>query len=183
MKIKVLGISGSIRKNSFNTGLLSAAIEIQPENMEIEIANLSNLPLYNEDNNIGNAPESVKVFKQKVAEADSLLFAVTEYNYSLSGVLKNAIDWASRPLKDSPLNGKPFAMMGAGGGLGTARAQYHLRQIAVFTNMITFNKPELFVPRAIEKFDENGNLTDDTIKEKIKILLNALNDLILSFKQ
>ncbi len=183
MKMKVLGISGSIRKNSFNTGLLRAAKQIQPENIDIEIANISDIPLYNEDNNIGNTPEPVKIFKQKIATSDSLLFAVTEYNYSLSGVLKNAIDWASRPLKDSPLNGKPFAMMGAGGALGTARAQYHLRQIAVFTNMITFNKPELFVPQAIEKFDENGNLKDDTIKEKIKNLLNTLNEFTLKLKQ
>lgn len=183
MKIKVLGISGSIRKKSFNTDLLRVAQEIQPENMEIEVFGIKDLPLYNEDNNVNGGPEPVKKFKQKIAEADSLLFAVTEYNYSLSGVLKNAIDWASRPLKDSPLNGKPFAMMGAGGALGTARAQYHLRQIAVFTNMITFNKPELMVPKAIEKFDENGNLKDDAIKEKMKNLLEALYDLTLKFKE
>lgn len=182
MKVKVLGISGSIRKNSFNSGLLRAAKEVQPENMEIDIYSLSELPLYNEDKNAGNGPEPVKQFKQKLAEADSLLFAVTEYNYSVSGVLKNAIDWASRPLKNSPINGKPFAMMGAGGALGTARAQYHLRQIAVFTNMFTFNKPELMVPRAAEKFDENGNLKDDEIKEKIKALLDALYDWTMKFK-
>jgi chromate reductase len=182
MNIKVLGISGSIRKNSFNSGLLRAAKEIQPENMDITIYNISDIPLYNEDNNIGESPKPVQDFKRKLAEADAILFAVAEYNYSLSGVLKNAIDWASRPLKNSPLNGKPFAMMGAGGELGTARAQYHLRQIAVFVNMFTFNKPELMIPRAFEKFDEAGNLKDDSIKAKIKNLLDALYNLTLSIK-
>jgi chromate reductase, NAD(P)H dehydrogenase (quinone) len=183
MNIKVLGISGSIRKNSFNSGLLRAAKEVQPENMDITIYDIAELPLYNEDNNVGEPPKPVQDFKRKIAEVDAILFAVTEYNYSLSGVLKNAIDWASRPLKDSPLNGKPFAMMGAGGGLGTARAQYHLRQIAVFVNMFTFNKPELMIPRAFEKFDENGNLKDDSIKEKIKDLLDAFYNFTLGIKK
>jgi chromate reductase, NAD(P)H dehydrogenase (quinone) len=183
MKIKVLGISGSIRKYSFNTGLLRAAKEVQPENMDVTIYNIADLPLYNEDNNSGEPPKPVQDFKRKLSEVDSILFSVAEYNYSLSGVLKNAIDWASRPLENSPLNGKPFAMMGAGGVLGTARAQYNLRQIAVYINMFTFNKPELMIPRAYEKFDENGNLKDDAIKRKIKDLLAALYDWTLKFKK
>ncbi len=177
-KIKVLGISGSLRKSSFNTGLLRAASEILPDNMTLEIFDLSEIPLYNIDLEASGTPEPVMVFKEKIRNADALLFAITEYNYSVSGVLKNAIDWASRPVKDSPLSGKPFAMMGAGGGLGTARAQYHFRQIAIFTDMVTFNKPELMVPKAFEKFDSNGNLTDDTVRARIRDLLTELAKLV-----
>ncbi len=171
--IHLLGFAGSLRKTSCNAGLLRAAQEVMPANMEMEIYSLVNIPLYNGDLE-SNPPAAVVEFKKKIAEADSLLIAVPEYNYSIAGVLKNAMDWASRPVKDSPLNGKPFAMMGAGGGLGTARAQYHFRQLAVFTNMFTFNKPELFVPNAVEKFDQNGNLKDDLVKERIKLLLETL---------
>jgi len=180
--INVLGISGSLRKASFNSGLLRAAAEVLPQGMNLEIYNISDIPLYNEDILIDGIPEPVLKFKEKVAEADALLLAIPEYNYSIAGVLKNAIDWVSRPVKGSPLNGKPFAMMGAGGALGTARAQYHFRQVAVFTNMITFNKPELMVPRASEKFDENGNLTDEHVKEKLKNLLSTLNDFVNRLK-
>lgn len=180
--IHVLGISGSLRKASFNSGLLRAAAEVLPQGMNLEIYNISDIPLYNEDILIDKIPEPILKFKEKVAEADALLLAIPEYNYSIAGVLKNAIDWASRPIKDSPLNGKPFAMMGAGGALGTARAQYHFRQVAVFTNMITFNKPELMIPRASEKFDENGNLIDEHIKEKLKNFLSALNDFVNRLK-
>ncbi len=174
VKIHLLGFAGSLRKASCNAGLLRAAQEVMPANMELEIYSLVNIPLYNGDLE-SNPPAAVVEFKKKIAEADALLIAVPEYNYSISGVLKNAIDWASRPVKDSPLNGKPFAMMGAGVGLGTARAQYHFRQLAVFTNMITFNKPELFVQNAVEKFDQNGNLKDDSVKERIKLLLETLS--------
>ncbi len=172
-KIHLLGFAGSLRKASFNAGLLRAAQEVMPANMEMEIFSLANIPLYNGDLE-SNPPAAVVEFKKKIAGADALLIAVPEYNYSVAGVLKNAMDWASRPVKESPLNGKPFAMMGAGGGLGTARAQYHFRQLAVFTNMFTFNKPELFVPNAMEKFDQNGNLKDDSVKERIKLLLETL---------
>jgi chromate reductase len=179
--IRILGISGSLRKASNNTGLLRAAMEVMPDNMEMDIFDLSAIPLYNGDLE-KDPPEAVLEFKTKIAEADGLLFAVPEYNYSIAGVLKNAIDWASRPVKDSPLNDKPFALMGAGGGLGTARAQYHFRQLAVFTNMHTFNKPELFVSKAWEKFDQNGNLTDESIKEKIKSLLETFGLWIKRFQ-
>ncbi|MCL5030196.1 MAG: NAD(P)H-dependent oxidoreductase [Bacteroidetes bacterium] len=180
-KIRLLGISGSLRKASCNTGLLRAASEVLPSNMNLEIYSLANITLYNGDLE-SNPSNSVVEFKKKIAESDALLIAIPEYNYSISGVLKNAIDWASRPAKDSPLNGKPFAMMGAGGGLGTARAQYHFRQIAVYTNMFTFNKPEVFVPNAWEKFDSNGNLKDESIKERIKILLETLELWVKKFQ-
>ena len=179
--INVLGFSGSLRKASYNSGLLRAAKEVLPENMSLEIFDISPIPLFNQDL-ASNPPESVTIFKEKIAKADALLIAIPEYNYSIAGVLKNAMDWASRPAKDSPLNGKPFAMMGAGGRLGTARAQYHFRQIAVYTNMFTFNRPELFVPRAYEKFDKEGNLLDESIKERIKVLLETLADWANKFK-
>lgn len=180
--INVLGFSGSLRKASYNSGLLRAAKEVLPENMTLKIFDLSPIPLFNQDLE-SNQPESIKIFKDKIKTADALLIAVPEYNYSIAGVLKNAMDWASRPAKDSPLNGKPFAMMGAGGGLGTARAQYHFRQLAVYTNMFTFNKPELFVPRAYEKFDKEGNLLDESIRERIKLLLETLADWTNKFKE
>ncbi len=180
-KINLLGISGSIRNASYNTGLLRAAQEVLPSSMNLEIYSLAKIPLYNGDLE-SNPPNSVIEFKSKISESDALLFAITEYNYSVSGVLKNAIDWASRPVKNSPLNGKPFAMMGAGGALGTARAQYHFRQIAVFTNMHTFNKPEVLVTNAYEKFDSNGNLKDEPTKERIKLLLDTLAQWIKRFQ-
>ena len=178
-KIKILGISGSLRKNSLNKYLLEAATELQPDNMNIEIFDISDIPLYNEDIRVSGEPEPVKLFKHKIAEADALLIATPEYNYSIPGVLKNAIDWASRPPTESPLNGKPLAIMGAGGRMGTVRAQNHLRQIAVETNMLTMNKPEVLVARAREKFDKDGKLTDERTKAQIRKLLNAFTDWIM----
>lgn len=172
-KIKVLGISGSLRKNSTNKSLLKAAVELKPGNMEIGIFDISDIPLYNEDIQAAGDPEPVKLFKKKIAEADALLIVTPEYNYSIPGVLKNAIDWASRPVADSPLNGKPMAMMGAGGRMGTVRAQTHLRQIAVYTNMLTLNKPEVLIADTREKFDKEGNLTDERSKQQVIKLLDA----------
>ncbi len=172
--IHVLGFSGSLRKASFNAGLLRAAMEVLPESMTLEIYDLSPLPFYNEDLNIDGGPDPVRVFKEKIAKADALLIATPEYNYSISGVLKNAIDWASRPAKGSPLNEKPIAILGAGGLSGTVRAQHHLRQVAVYTNMHPLNKPEVEVQRAWEKFDPNGNLTDEATRQAIHALLAAL---------
>jgi chromate reductase len=171
--INVLGFAGSLRKGSYNRGLLRAAQEVVPENMRLEIFDLALIPLYNNDIE-ANPPQAVLDFKARLAAADALLIACPEYNYSISGVLKNAIDWASRPPKESPLNGKPVAIIGAGGGLGTARAQYHLRQVAVFTNMFPLNKPEFMVPRAWEKFDASGNLSDEGLKERLAKVLVAL---------
>lgn len=172
-RLKVLGIAGSLRKNSVNKSLLKAAIELKPGNMEIEIFDISDIPLYNEDIRANGDPEPVKVFKKKIAEADGLLIVTPEYNYSIPGVLKNAIDWASRPAADSPLNGKPMAMMGAGGRMGTVRAQTHLRQVAVFTNMLTLNRPEVLIAGAGEKFDKDGRLIDERSRNQVKNLLEA----------
>lgn len=172
--IHVLGIAGSLRKNSFNKGLLNAACEMLPDGMVMEIYHeLGEIPLFNQDSET-NPPEAVLHLKERIAAADALLIATPEYNFSVPGVLKNAIDWASRPPQSSPFAGKPLAIMGAGGRLGTARAQYHLRQIAVFLNMHPINKPEVLVQFAGEKFDSNGHLTDQQSRDQIRALLEAL---------
>jgi chromate reductase len=172
--IHVLGIAGSLRTHSHNAGLLRAAAEMLPEGMTLEIFDLAPIPLYNADLEGPDAPEGVRAFKARIAAADALLIATPEYNYSIPGVLKNAIDWASRPPKESPLNGKPLALMGAGGRFGTTRAQLHLRQIAVFTNMLPLSKPEVMIQRSWEKFDAQGQLTDPDSRAEVRALLEAL---------
>lgn len=172
-ELHIAGIAGSLRAGSANKGLLREARKLLPSGMSLEILDIADIPLFNEDVRLQGLPDSVAALKESIARADGLLFAVSEYNYSISGVLKNAIDWASRPPDTSPLAGKPIAMMGAGGGLGTGRAQYHLRQVAVFTDMLPMNKPELMVERAYERFDADGNLIDDTVRPRITALLEA----------
>lgn len=172
--IRVLGISGSLRKGSYNTGLLHAAAELLPEGMTLEVADISSIPLYNQDVNAQGYPPVVQAFRDQIAAADALLFATPEYNYSIPGVLKNAIDWASRP-PNQPLASKPAAIMGASpGGFGTVRAQGHLRQVFVFTNTLAIQKPEVMVSRAHEKFDAEGRLTDEPSRKAIRDLLEAL---------
>ena len=174
--VHVVGFSGSLRKGSYNTGLLQAALQLLPEGMSLEVVDLSAIPLYNEDVLTAGFPPAVADFKSRIAAADALLIATPEYNYSIPGVLKNAIDWASRPLQGSPLNDKPLAIMGAGGMMGTSRAQYHLRQVAVFTNMHPLNRPEVAVTAARTKFDADGNLTDEPTRQAVGKLLVALGD-------
>lgn len=173
-KISILGFAGSLRKGSYNRGLLRAAAEMVPDGAELEIFDLEGIPPFNQD--LENRPvEKVKEFKARIRAADALLIATPEYNYSIPGVLKNAIDNASRPYGDSALDGKLAAIMGASiGMLGTARAQYHLRQSFVFLNMFTLNQPEVMVPFAQDKFDEQGKLTDEKTRKKVKELLEAL---------
>jgi chromate reductase len=174
--IKILGIAGSLRQASYNRGTLRAATELVPEDAEIEIFDLEGIPGFNQDEE-QNPPGKVAELKRKIREADAILFVTPEYNYSIPGVLKNAIDWASRPYGDSAWNGKPAAIMGASiGGIATARAQYHLRQMMVFLNMFPVNQPEVMIGNAGEKFDENGNLTDETTKDFIRQLLQNLVD-------
>ncbi len=172
--IQVLAVSGSLRKSSTNSGLLRVALEVVPEGMKIEVFDLSSIPFYNADVEAASVPDPVVDFKQRIGAADALLIATPEYNYSVSGVLKNAIDWASRPPKSTPLAGKPVAIMGAGGAMGTVRAQLHLRQIFGFSGALVMPKPELHVARAWEKFDSNGNLTDEKLKTEVRTLLEAL---------
>src|SRR5688572_26416461 len=136
MTIKVAGISGSLRKDSYNTAILHLAKELMPDEMTLEILDISGLPFYNADHDGAKMTDVVKQFKDKISKADALLIATPEYNYSIPGVLKNAIDWASRPGGKSPLIGKPTAMMGAStGGFGTVRAQLHLRDMCLFNDM------------------------------------------------
>ncbi len=176
-KIKIVGIIGSLRKDSYNKMLFNASKELIPDGVELVEANISDLPLYNDDL-MENIPESVKKFKNDIKDADAFLFVTPEYNYSVPGVLKNAIDWASRPYDDNSLYGKPAAMMSASVGmLGGARAQYHLRQSFVFLNMFTINRPEVFISFAQDKFDKAGNLTDEKAKEIIRKLFLNLVDL------
>lgn len=172
--MKILGISGSLRKGSYNTALLRAAMGLLPDGVEMEIADISRFPLFNQELE-ANIPADILDFKGKVRQAGAILFAAPEYNYSISGVLKNAIDWGSRPYGDNSFDGKPAAIMSASVGMiGGARAQYHLRQIFVYLNLHPLNKPEVIVPLAMKKFDADGVLTDEETKAKVKEQLQAL---------
>ena len=157
--IKILGIAGSVRKSSFNKAALRAAQKLVPDGASIDIFDIDGLPGFNQDDE-KNPPAKVTELKAKIRAADAILFVTPEYNYSIPGVLKNAIDWASRPYGDSAWNGKPVAVMGASVGvIGTARAQYHLRQVFVFLDMEAVNQPEVMI-NASKSFDDQGNLTD-----------------------
>jgi chromate reductase len=174
--ITILGFAGSLRKASYNRALLRAAVELAPKNVKVEVFDLDGIPLFNQDLE-QQLPEKVKTFKAKIRAADAILIATPEYNYSIPGVLKNAIDWASRPYPDNAFDDKPVAIMGASiGMLGTARAQYHLRQCFVFLNMYPLNKPEVMVPYAPQKFDESGRLTDEETRGRVTMLLESLVD-------
>ena len=174
-EFNILGFSGSLRKNSYNTAALRAAKVLAPAGINVNIFDLASIPLYNQDLEEGELPAGVAAFKQQIALADALLIVTPEYNYSVPGVLKNALDWASRPSGQSPLSDKPVAIMGASMGyFGTSRAQYHLRQTCVILNMHPLNNPEVFIPGAANKFDQDGNLTDAYTQENIKKLLVAL---------
>ncbi len=172
--VKVLGFAGSLRKNSFNKAILRAALELAPKDVKIEAFDLEGIPVFNQDLEL-QVPKKVKEFKAKIRDADAILIATPEYNYSVPGVLKNAIDWASRPYGDNSFQGKPVALMSASNGiLGGARAQYHLRQSFVFLNMYPINKPEVIVTYAAEKIDESGKVTDQRTRDLIRQLLESL---------
>ncbi|MFZ4648815.1 MAG: NADPH-dependent FMN reductase [Patescibacteria group bacterium] len=171
---KIVGISGSLRKDSYNSALLHEALKLLPNNVEMEILDISQIPVYNSDQE-ENIPESVIRFKKQIEAADAVLFSSPEYNYSIPGGLKNAIDWASRPYGNNSFENKPAAIMGASVGmLGTARMQYHLRQVMVFLDMKALNRPEVMVGMVQERFNPEGILTDEKTKEKISELLIAL---------
>src|ERR1039457_7466499 len=172
--LNILGIAGSLRKTSYNRGLLRAAQQLAPDGVSVESFDLDGIPLYNQDDD-GSPPARVTEFKARVRAADAILFVTPEYNYSIPGVLKNAIDWASRPYGDSAWEGKPVAVMGASiGPMGTSRAQYHLRQMFVFLNMFPLNRPEVMITNAAQRFDEAGNVKDEETKSHIQKLLAAL---------
>lgn len=181
MSIHVLGFSGSLRTGSYNTALLHTARELAPQGMEIETFDLSGIPLYNADVEKQGMPPAVAAFRERLAAADALLIATPEYNFSVSGVLKNAIDWASRS-PDSPLTDKPLAMMGAGGRFGTLRAQLHLRDIVMHNNMQPLNNPQVTIARAWEHFDDEGRLTDERSRKAVRDLLAGLYDWTLRLR-
>lgn len=172
--VTILGFAGSLRKNSYNKAILRAAYELAPEDAKLEIFDLEGIPPFNQDSET-RMPAKVKEFKAKIKAADAILIVTPEYNFSVPGVLKNAIDWASRPFGDNSFAGKPVALMSASTGmLGGARAQYHLRQIFVFLDMYPVNKPEVIVPFASQKIGKDGSVTDETTREIIKELLEKL---------
>jgi chromate reductase len=174
--VKILGIPGSLRRESYNRAALRAATELVPEGATIDVFEIDGIPGFSQDEE-QNPPAKVIDLKKRIRESDAILFVTPEYNYSVPGVLKNAIDWASRPYGDSAWSGKPVAIMGASvGALGTSRAQYHLRQIFVFLNMFPINQPEVMIGNASQRFDAAGNLTDDATKEFIRQLLQNLVD-------
>jgi chromate reductase, NAD(P)H dehydrogenase (quinone) len=173
-QIQILGIAGSLRRQSYNRSALRAAQQLVPEGATLEIFELDGIPGFNQDEE-QNPPDKVVALKTRVRAAHAILFVTPEYNYSVPGVLKNAIDWASRPSGESAWEGKPAAIMGASiGNIATARAQYHLRQTMVFLNMFPLNRPEVMIGNAADRFDENGNLTDETTKDYIRKLLQNL---------
>ena len=177
MGLRFLGFAGSLRQGSYNRAALRAATELLPGGVEMDVFDLAPIPIYNDDvraRGFRGFPEPVAEFRDRIARADALLIVTPEYNYSTSGVLKNAIDWASRP-PDQPFKHKPIAIMGASpGALGSARAQYHLRQMFIFLDAYLLNQPEVMIAQSHQKFDEQGNLKDADTRERIRALLQAL---------
>jgi chromate reductase, NAD(P)H dehydrogenase (quinone) len=171
---RILGIAGSLRRESYNRSALRAATQLVPDGATLDTFEIDGIPGFSQDDE-HNPPAKIVELKKKIREADAILFVTPEYNYSVPGVLKNVIDWASRPYGDSAWAGKPVAIMGASVGMiGTARAQYHLRQMFVFLDMYPVNQPEVMISNAAERFDKQGNLTDEKSKQKIGQLLTAL---------
>lgn len=173
-ELKILGIVGSLRQGSYNHAALRAAQELLPAGATLDLIELTGIPVFNQDDEAA-PPESVLEFKRRIRAADAILFATPEYNYSVPGGLKNAIDWASRPYGDNAWAGKPAALLGASiGSLGTARAQYHLRQILVAFDMAVVSQPEVMIANAAQRFDAAGRLTDEPTRQHLAQLLQAL---------
>jgi chromate reductase, NAD(P)H dehydrogenase (quinone) len=177
--LSVLSISGSLRKGSFNTALQRTLPELAPQGLKISpLAGVGEMPLYNADVQAEGFPKIVTDMADSIRQAEGIIFCSPEYNYSIPGVLKNAIDWLSR-LKDQPFAGKPVLLQSASGGaLGGARMQYHLRQVMVFVEAQVFNRPEVFVGSAQTKFDTDLNLTDQPTRDIIKQQLAAFESFI-----
>jgi chromate reductase len=181
--LNVAGIVGSLTASSFNRGLYRAALELLPPGMSLIELPIGDLPFYSEDRDGLAAPETVHRFRAGIAAADALIFFTPEYNYSIPGVLKNALDWASRPTGEAVIWGKPAAVMGASvGRSGTMRAQLHLRQIFVTINVQGLNKPEIFMPYAGDKFDAEGRLVDEDFREQIRMQLIALRAWVVQLR-
>ena len=175
--MKVIGISGSLRAGSYNTMALRAAQKLAPAGMEIEIVGIEDIPMYNDDVRAAGEPAAVSALKAKIRAADALLLVTPEFNFSIPGVLKNTLDWLSRP-PEPPVDGKPVAIMGASPGpLGTARVQYDLRKVLVYMNAFTVNKPEVFIRECAGKFNAQGELTDEPTAKFVADLLVSLQQL------
>jgi chromate reductase, NAD(P)H dehydrogenase (quinone) len=173
-KVAILGISGSGRKGSYNRALLEAAKQLLPKDATLEVVDVSRLPLYNQDLE-HDLPEAVKELKKKIRSADAILIATPEHNYSITAVLKNAIEWGNRPPRDASWSGKPAAVISASSGLrGGVRAQLHLRQIMIDLNMYPINRPLLLVANAKDKFDDNLKLTDEESLQTLQEVLHSL---------
>lgn len=180
--IKLLGVSGSLRKQSYNSGVLLAITPILPDGVTFEIADISELPFYNADVEQVGLPNAVTAFRAKVAAADALIFSVPEYNFSLPGGLKNALEWLSRP-PNPPANAKPCAVLGASvSPLGTARGQFHFRHVAVSLNMIMVNVPHVDITNAKSKFDAQGRLTDQLSMDMLRQILLELKAMTLRLR-
>jgi chromate reductase len=176
--MKLIAIVGSLRKDSVNRKAVRAFQEELPSGTEIEYAEIGSIPHYNQDDQEKSFPASVTKLAEQIKNADGVIFATPEYNYSVPGVLKNALDWVSR-VPNQPFSGKTALIIGASpGNLGTARAQYHLRQIGVFLNINFLNRPEVMIGSAYGKFDESGKLTDASTREFLKKAGQALVDAI-----
>jgi len=179
--IQLVGLSGSLRKGSFNTMLLNAAAQLLPTDVSMEIISIGDIPLYNADLDLPAAqqrPRTVEHFRKMLAGADGILISSPEYNYSIPGGLKNAIDWASRG-EDSPLVRKPVAVIGTTTGLwGTVRMQMAFHNVFLYLDMKPVYKPEVLVAQAEKKFDKDGRLIDEMAKKLIKQKLEALKEMI-----
>lgn len=176
--LQVLGISGSLRDDSYNRALLEAARQLSGTMMEITLIEIGDLPHFDADLEAEGDPEAVKDFKKAIRAADALLIATPEYQHGIPGVLKNALDWASRPPSDSPIGGKPTAIMGATtGAFGTARAQQDLREVLIYNDCPMVMTPEVLVADAASKVDESGEFTDEETLDFVRQLLDGLAEL------
>ena len=173
-QLRILAFAGSLRAASYNRALLRAAQELAPAGMTIEIFDLIDVPLYNGDVEAEGDPEAVARLKAAIRDADGVLMATPEYNHGVPAVIKNAVDWASRPPRNASLNGKPVAILGASPGItGTARGQSQLRQAFEFTNSYAMPQPEILVFKAHEKFGPDGTLTDESTRVHLQAFLAA----------
>ena len=181
---RILGIAGSLREKSYNKLLLRAAAKLLPASTELEIFDLNEIPLYNQDVEAAGLPEAVKALKRKIQDADALLISTPEYNHSFPGVLKNAIDWASRPYGHNSFDGKPTAIISASpGAFGGIAAQDHLKQVLLAVNARLVTQPAVIVSSAHEKIDQDGNLLDPNTKQFLRQLLANLAHLTRHFSQ
>ncbi len=175
--IHLLGFTGSLRQESYNRALLHATIDAAPEGVTVKTTEIGDIPLYNADLDTESPPEPVRRFREEIGAADGLLIATPEYNYSIPGGLKNAIDWASRPAMSSVLKRKPIGIMGTGSGrFGSVRAQMALRQVFVFTESYVMLKPEIVLPNAAIIFDAQRNLVDDDVRSLLAQYMSAFAD-------